>query len=56
MTEASHLMPSSGLASDPVLYGVAQGLSQLFPPVEHPNGVSVDDATGQDSDDTDAMA
>ena len=56
MTETSHLMPSGDLAFDPVVYGVAQGLSQLFPPVAHPDGVFVDDATGEDSGEADAMA
>lgn len=56
MTETSHLMPSGDLAFDPVVYGVAQGLLQLFPPVAHPDGLSVDDAAEQDSSDAGSMA
>lgn len=33
MTEASHCLPLSGPSADPILYGVAQALAQLFPPV-----------------------
>ena len=49
MTETSHLMPAGDRASDAVVFGVAQGLSLLFPPVAHPVGVFTDEATGQDS-------
>lgn len=28
--------PRDGLDADPVLYGVAAGLAELFPPVEQP--------------------
>lgn len=34
MRAKSHQLPGSGPASDPVLYGVAHGLSERFPPVE----------------------
>ena len=38
---------SSGPASNPLLYGIAQGLEQLFPPVEGP-GPQVTDAESHD--------
>lgn len=31
-------MPSLGSSHDPVLHGVATGLADLFPPVDHPVG------------------
>jgi hypothetical protein len=34
MRRRDHYVPLSGPDSDPVLYGVAQGLAELFPPVE----------------------
>ncbi|KAB1072195.1 hypothetical protein [Methylobacterium planeticum] len=36
MRDANFCPPVSGLGSDAVLYGVARGLENLFPPVEHP--------------------
>ncbi|MCJ2080897.1 hypothetical protein [Methylobacterium sp. J-090] len=56
MTETSHLMPSGDLPLDPVVYGVAQGLSQLFPPVEHPDGIFTDEVSEQDTNHTGARA
>jgi hypothetical protein len=41
-------VPLSGPSSDPVLYGVATALSQMFPPVEHPSGY--DEGDGHDED------
>lgn len=34
MTEYPQFLPPSGPTSDPVLYGVAQALAHLFPPVD----------------------
>lgn len=38
--------PQDGLNADPVLYGIAAGLAQLFPPVERPDAAH---ATGPDN-------
>ena len=49
-------VPLSGPSSDPILYGVATALSQMFPPVEHPSGYEENEAvagadhTGDDQD------
>jgi hypothetical protein len=42
-TNHGHI-PLSGPVSDPVLYGVATALSQMFPPVEHPASFEQSDA------------
>lgn len=44
--------PQSGPGSDPVLYGVAAGLAELFPPVTgHPRAsADRDSADGDDGD------
>ena len=34
MRAKDHRLPESGPGSNPVLYGVAHGLNELFPPVE----------------------
>ena len=34
MRVKDHQLPESGPASNPVLYGVAHGLSEIYPPVE----------------------
>ncbi|MFD0935681.1 hypothetical protein ACFQ12_10885 [Methylobacterium trifolii] len=44
MQTVSTYTPISGPSSDPVLYGVATALSQMFPPVEHPFGFEESDA------------
>jgi len=54
VNETHSLSSSSALAFDPVTYGVAQGLSQLFPPVEHPSGYVSGEAAPQDSEGADA--
>ena len=41
-TSTGHI-PLSGPSSDPVLFGVATALSQMFPPVEHPGGFEEND-------------
>lgn len=50
--------PSTGLNADPVLYGVAAGLAELFPPVAAPRpcgaalGTDADaDGSGEDAGD-----
>ena len=42
-TNNGHI-PLSGPSSDPLLYGVAAALSQMFPPTEHPASFEQDDA------------
>ena len=49
MKTASTYTPLSGPSSDPVLYGVATALSQLFPLVEHPSGYEESDAAIEDA-------
>lgn len=34
MRQSNHFLPISGPNSDPVLHGIAQGLADLFPPIE----------------------
>jgi hypothetical protein len=38
VSEINSLLYSGAVALDPVLRGVAQGLSALFPPIAHPDG------------------
>ena len=40
-------VPLSGPSSDPVLYGVANALSQMFPLVEHTSSLEDNDATAE---------
>lgn len=42
--------PRSGLNADPVLYGVAAGLAELFPPVTARAAFSGDDRAERDAD------
>lgn len=43
MTQTNHRPPLSGPTSDPIVYGVAQGLTQLFPLI---NPIPVKDEQG----------
>jgi hypothetical protein len=43
--------PSFGSSHDPVLYGVANGLSDLFPPVDHPVSFGGEPHESQDAAD-----
>ena len=43
--------PHSGPASDPVLYGIAAGLAQLFPPVDIQHEPGRQDAVQEGHDD-----
>lgn len=56
MNETNSLLYCGAAASDPVTYGVAQGLSEMFPPVEHPAGLVGDEATPQDAEGSDAAS
>ena len=60
MTEPDHGPPSFGPTSDPVMYGVAKGLAQLFPligPVQrdtepsksHTNPDTIEGDTGEEA-------
>jgi hypothetical protein len=53
MRHRDHCVPLSGPDSDPVLYGVAQGLAELFPPVEL---TPVRDDQGEQIDEADPLA
>ena len=53
MRHRDHCVPRSGPESDPVLYGVAQGLAELFPPVEL---TPVHDDQGEQIDEVDPLA
>jgi hypothetical protein len=53
MRRRDHYVPLSGPDSDPVLYGVAQGLAELFPPVEL---APVRDDQGEQIDEVDPLA
>ena len=57
MTDINHCPPLSGPASDPVLYGVAQGLAHLFPPIGGPSGgcEHIEGQTGSDAAEIDPV-
>ena len=40
--------PTFGSSHDPILHGVATGLADLFPPVDHPVGLVDEPATPSD--------
>lgn len=56
VNETNSLLYCGAAAFDPVTYGVAQGLSEMFPPVEHPAGLVGDEATPQDAEGSDAAS
>ena len=48
MKPKNHQIPVTGPASNPVVFGVAQGLKDLFPPVELEPPVSQDAEPSQE--------
>lgn len=53
MRETDHRLLAGDAATSPVLFGVARGLEDLFPPIEHPRFLDAEgDVADVDTDET----